>query len=137
MITLLRLSALLLGTVMTLAPIALLLFSHGSGQLPSGDRLFNLLAPLLVIGLAFGLGPLLIALPRLVAGQRNPGARLAAALLLLLSAGGLVLFGMGGVASLLPAVLGLVAESVLFAVFIWPARSFAAPASDQDSSPST
>ena len=40
-------------------------------------------------------------------------------------------------ASLLPAVLGLVAESVLFAVFIWPARSFAAPASDQDSSPST
>jgi hypothetical protein len=34
-------------------------------------------------------------------------------------------------------VLGLVAESVLFAVFIWPARSFAAPASDQDSSPST
>jgi hypothetical protein len=76
MITLLRLTALLLGTVMTLAPIALLLFSHGSGQLPSGDRLFNLLAPLLVIGLAFGLGPLLIALPRLVAGQRNPGARL-------------------------------------------------------------
>ena len=137
MITLLRLSALLLGTVMTLAPIALLLFSHGSGQLPSGDRLFNLLAPLLVIGLAFGLGPLLIALPRLVAGQRNPGARLAAALLLLVSAGGLVLFGMGGVASLLPAVLGLVAESVLFAVFIWSARSFAAPASDQDSSPST
>jgi len=41
------------------------------------------------------------------------------------------------VASLLPAVLGLVAESALFAVFIWPARSFAAPASDQDSSPST
>ena len=137
MITLLRLTALLLGTVMTLAPIALLLFSHGSGQLPSGDRLFNLLAPLLVIGLAFGLGPLLIALPRLVAGQRNPGARLAAALLLRVSAGGLVLFGMGGVASLLPAVLGLVAESVLFAVFIWPARSFAAPASDQDRSPST
>ena len=56
MITLLRLAALLLGTVMTLAPIALLLFSHGSGQLPSGDRLFNLLAPLLVIGLAFGWG---------------------------------------------------------------------------------
>jgi len=137
MITLLRLTALLLGTVMTLAPIALLLFSHGSGQLPSGDRLFNLLAPLLVIGLAFGLGPLLIALPRLVAGQRNPGARLAAALLLLVSAGGLVLFGMGGVASLLPAVLGLVAESALFAVLIWPPRFFAAPGTVQDSSPST
>ena len=83
MTALFRLLALLLGTAMTLAPAALLLFSHGSGQLPSGDRLFNLLAPLLVIGLAFGLGPLLIALPRLVAGQRNPGARLAAALLLL------------------------------------------------------
>jgi hypothetical protein len=134
MITLLRLTALLLGTVMTLAPIALLLFSHGSGQLPSGDRLFNLLAPLLVIGLAFGLGPLLIALPRLVAGQRNPGARLAAALLLLVSAGGLVLFGMGGVASLLPAVLGLVAEACCSPSS--SGRRAPSPASDQDSSPS-
>lgn len=136
MTALLRLLALLLGTAMTLAPAALLLFSHGSGQLPSGDRLFNLLAPLLVIGLAFGLGPLLIALPRLVAGQRNPGARLAAALLLLVSAGGLVLFGMGGMASLLPAVLGLLAEGLLFAVFVWPARSFSTPPGDQDNSPS-
>ena len=137
MIALLRLLALLLGTAMTVAPAALLLLSHGAGHLPSGGKLFDLFAPLLVIGLAFGLGPLLIALPRLVAGQRNPGARLAAALLLLVSAGGLVLFGMGGMASLLPAVLGLLAESVLFAVFVWPARSFAAPSSDQDSSPST
>ena len=136
MTALFRLLALLLGTAMTLAPAALLLFSHGSGQLPSGDRLFNLLAPLLVIGLAFGLGPLLIALPRLVAGQRNPGARLAAALLLLVSAGGLVLFGMGGMASLLPAVLGLLAEGLLFAIFVWPARSFNRPPGDQDNSPS-
>lgn len=138
MTTPLRLLALLLGSALTLAPAALLLLSHGTGQLPAARKLFDLLAPLLIIGLAFGLGPLLIALPRLVTGERHPAARLVAALLLLVSAGGLVLFGLGGLASLLPALLGLVAEGVLFAVFIWPARRFAVPvaAADQDQSPS-
>ncbi|MCG2575471.1 hypothetical protein LZ012_00520 [Dechloromonas sp. XY25] len=138
MMTLLRLLALLLGTALTLAPTVLLLLSHGTGQLPAGRKLFDLLAPLLVIGLAFGLGPLLLALPRLVAGDRTPAARLVAALLLLVSAGGLVLSGMGGLAGLLPAVLGLLAEGVLCAVFVWPARRFSAPlaAADQDQSPS-
>lgn len=138
MTTLLRLIALLLGSALTLAPAALLLLSHGMGQLPAARKLFDLLAPLLVIGLTFGLGPLLLAWPRLVAGGRNPAARLVAMLLLLVSAGGLVLFGLGGLASLLPALLGLAIEGVLFAAFIWPARRFAAPdmASDQDQSPS-
>lgn len=138
MIAPLRLLALLLGSALTLAPAALLLLSHGTGQLPAARKLFDLLAPLLVIGLAFGLGPLLIALPRLVAGERHPAARLVATLLLLVSAGGLVLFGLGGLASLLPALLGLLAEGVLFAVFIWPARRFAMPVAeaDQDQSPS-
>lgn len=138
MITLLRLIALLLGSALTLAPAALLLLSHGMGELPAMRKLFDLLAPLLVIGLAFGLGPLLIALPRLVAGARTPAARLVATLLLLVSAGGLVLFGLGGMASLLPALLGLLTEGVLFAVFVWPARRFPAPvaAAGQDQSPS-
>lgn len=132
MIALLRLTALLLGSALTLAPAALLLLSHGTGELPAARKLFDLLAPLLVIGLAFGLGPLLLALPRLVVGSRNPGARLIATLLLLVSAGGLVLFGLGGLASLLPAALGLLLEGVLCAVFVWPARRFAAPTSDGD-----
>ena len=138
MIALLRLLALLLGCALTLAPAALLLLSHGTGELPAAGKLFDLLAPLLVIGLAFGLGPLLLAPPRLVMGGRNPGARLVVALLLLVSAGGLVLFGLGGLASLLPALLGLLVEGVLFAVFVWPARRFAAPTAlaDQDQSPS-
>lgn len=138
MITLLRLAALILGSTMTLAPAALLLLSHGTGQLPASGKLFNLLAPLLVIGLAFGLGPLLFAVPKLVAGGRNPAARLVATLLLLVSAGGLVLFGLGGLASLMPALAGLAIEGVLFAVFVWPARRFPAlpEAADQDKSPS-
>lgn len=138
MTTLLRLAALLLGSAMTLAPAALLLLSHGTGQLPAAGKLFNLLAPLLVIGLAFGLGPLLLAVPKLVTGGRKPAARLVAALLLLVSAGGLVLFGLGGLASLLPALVGLAIEGVLFAVFVWPARRFPALAetADQDKSPS-
>lgn len=138
MITLLRLLALLLGCALTLAPAALLLLSHGTGELPATRKLFDLLAPLLVIGLAFGLGPLLIAHPRLVAGARPPAGRLVATLLLLVSASGLVLFGLGGLASLLPALLGLLLEGLLFAVFIWPARRFSAPAAaaGQDQSPS-
>lgn len=138
MIALLRLTALLLGSALTLAPAALLLLSHGTGELPSARKLFDLLAPLLVIGLAFGLGPLLLAFPRLVAGGRTPVARLVATLLLLVSVGGLVLFGLGGLASLLPAVLGLLVEGVLCAVFVWPARRFAKPATvaDQAQSPS-
>jgi hypothetical protein len=137
MIASLRLIALLLGSALTLAPAALLLLSHGTGNLPAAGKLFDLLAPLLIIGLAFGLGPLLCAMPGLVAGDSKPAGRLIAALLLLVSAGGLVLFGLGGLASLLPALLGLLAEGVLFTVFIWPARRFAAPAAaDQDQSPS-
>lgn len=138
MIALLRLIALFLGSALTLAPAALLLLSHGTGALPAPGKLFDLLAPLLVIGLAFGLGPLLLAWPRLVAGGRNPAARLVAMLLLLVSASGLVLFGLGGLAGLLPALLGLLAEGVLFAVFVWPARRFATPTAgtDQDQSPS-
>lgn len=134
-IPLLRLTALLLGSTLTLAPAALLLLAHGTGELPSAGKLVDLLAPLLIIGLAFGLGPLLIALPRLVSGGHKPAARLVATLLLLVSASGLVLFGLGGMASLLPALIGLLLEGVLFAVFIWPARRFAAVA-DQDQSPS-
>jgi len=138
MITLLRLVALALGGLLTLAPAALLLLSHGSGELPAAGKLLDLLPPLLVIGLAFGLGPLLIAVPQLVTGGRRPAARLAAALLLLVSVGGLVLFGLGGMASLLPALLGLAIEGVLCAVFVWPARGFPTlpEARDQDNSPS-
>lgn len=136
MIVSLRLLALFLGAALTLAPAALFLFSHGAGNLPQGEKLFNLLAPLLVIGLAFGLGPLLIALPRFVAGGQSPAGRLVAALLLLVSAGGLSLFGLGGMASLVPAILGLAVEIVLFAFFVWPARRFPVLPSDQDKSPS-
>ena len=125
MIVLLRLLALLLGTTLTLAPAGLLLFSHGGGNLPSGSKLFDLLAPLLVIGLAFGLGPLLLGFPRLVGSGTNPAIRLAVALLLLVSAGGMVLIALGGQASLILAVPGLLLEGVLFAVFIWPARRLA------------
>lgn len=130
MIALLRLLALLLGMALTLAPASLLIFSHGAGNLPGGSKLFDLLAPLLVIGLAFGLGPLLLALPRWVCGGKNPGARLAVTLLMLISAGGLVLLGLGGQASLLLAVPGLVLEGVLCAVFIWPASRFADASTD-------
>ena len=125
MIALLRLLALLLGTALTLAPAGLLLFSHGGGELPSGSKLFDLLAPLLVIGLAFGLGPLMLAFPKLVGRGTNPAIRLAVALLLLISAGGMVLIALGGAASLILAVPGLLLEGALFAVFIWPARRFA------------
>ena len=124
MIALLRLLALLLGSALTLAPAGLLLFSHGSGELPGGSKLFDLLAPLLVIGFAFGFGPLLCAMPGLVCGEKNPTARVAAAFLLLISGGGLVIFGLGGQANLILAAPGLLVELALFAVFVWPARRF-------------
>ena len=136
MIALLRLLALLLGTALTLAPAGLLLFSHGAGNLPSGSKLFDLLAPLLVIGLAFGLGPLLLSFPRLVGSGTNPAIRLAVALLLLISSGGMLLIALGGAASLILAVPGLLLEGALFAVFIWPARRFAEiPAASPEQTP--
>lgn len=139
MIPLLRLVALLLGLALTFAPAALLLFAHGMERLPPANRLFDLLAPLIIIGLAFGLGPLLVAWPQLVVGTRKPLARLVAGLLLLISVGGLAVFGAGGTASLWLAVFGLSIEMALFAVFVWPARRFAlreAPSAGQNNSPS-
>ena len=136
MIALLRLLALLLGTALTLTPAGLLLFSHGAGNLPSGSKLFDLLAPLLIIGLAFGLGPLLLGFPQLVGNGTNPAIRLAVALLLLISAGGMVLIALGGQASQTLAVPGLLLEGALFSVFIWPARRFAeAAAAEPEETP--
>ncbi|TBW13251.1 hypothetical protein E0E50_00575 [Azotobacter chroococcum subsp. isscasi] len=127
MITLLRLTSLLLGgALIVVPPYALLLFAHGLGEPHATHAFSTFLPPTLMIGLALGSGPLLVGLPGLATGARNPKARIVAGMLLAVSIAGFLAIGFDGYLTrvLTPAV--LLVEAVLFAFFVWPARHFSA-----------
>ncbi len=125
MLTALRLLSILLGLLLSAAPAVLALqFAHGAGEVPSGGRITDFVLPLLVLGLPFGLGPLLAGLPRTVCGSRTPVMRVVAGLLLAVSAGGLVIVGMGGSVMLWVSPIVCLLEAAIFAAFVWPAKRF-------------
>ncbi len=127
MITLLRLISLLLGGTLTVAPpYLLLLFASGLGEPHTSNAFATFLSPILMIGLALGTGPLLIGLPRLVAGAENPRVRLVAGALLIVSSAGFLAIGFDGYLTRVLTPTALLIEAVLFAFFIWPAWRFSA-----------
>ena len=127
MLTALRLLSILLGVLLSAAPAVLALqFAHGVGEAPSTGRMTDFVLPLLILGLPFGLGPLLAGLPRTVCGQRTPVMRVVVGLLLVVSAGGLVIIGMGGSVMVWVSPVVCLLEAAIFAAFIWPARTFRA-----------
>ncbi|MFC0710379.1 hypothetical protein [Azorhizophilus paspali] len=127
MTILLRLISLLLGCALIVVPPYLLrLFASSLGEHLEARTFSSFLAPTLTIGLALGSGPLLIGLPRLVAGSRTPGTRIIAGLLMLVSGAGFLTIGFDGYLTQVftPAV--LLIEAILFTFFIWPAWRFSA-----------
>lgn len=108
------------------APSYLILqFAYGVGEPPKAENYFVFFGPLLCLGLVFGLGLLLIGFPKLISGQRTPVSRVFAGVLLIVSAGGLLLVGVDGSMTRIVTPVFLLFEIVLFAVFVWPARPFA------------
>ncbi|XLZ69952.1 hypothetical protein ABT364_26030 [Massilia sp. SR12] len=125
MLNFLRLAALILGCTLTVAPLYLSLqFAYGVGQPPSGywDMLYYL--SLLLLGLPFGLGPLLISLPNTVAGPRTPVARTFAGGFLLVTIATLVFIGFEGYVTRIASPAIMLMEGALFVLFVWPARPF-------------
>lgn len=125
MLTVLRFISLALGCVLTMAPSFLALqFAYGVGEPPETESYFVFFGPLLVIGLLFGLGPLLIGLPKVVAGSKTPKARLLAGVLLAISIAGILLIGFSGSVTRITSPVILLIEAILFAIFIWPAKPY-------------
>lgn len=125
MLTVLRLISLALGCVLTVGPSFLALqFAYGVGEPPEAESYFVFFGPLLVVGLLFGLGPLLIGLPRIVAGPKTQKARLLAGVLLAISIAGILLIGFSGSVTRITSPALLFIEAILFAIFIWPAKPY-------------
>ncbi len=134
MLSLLRLISLLLGCAITIAPAFLTLaFAYGVGEPPETTVAFAFYLLPLVIGLIFGMGPLLIGFPKLVAGPEKPKMRVAAGTFLVISIAGLLMVGFGGSVTRVVTPIALLVEAALFAIFIWPAKHFPAnPAVNTD-----
>ena len=127
MLTLLRLILFVLGCAITVAPAYLILvFAYGVGEPPETTVAFAFYLLPLVIGLIFGMGPLMIGFPKLVAGPEKPRMRVAAGAFLSISIAGLLMVGFGGSVTRVVTPIALLVEAVLFAVFIWPAKYFPA-----------
>src|SRR5688572_19888642 len=130
MIALLRALSFIAGLALLAAPSFLLLqFAYGVGEPPESQAsaFFLLLLPV-CMGFILGGGLLLAGLPHLVLGPRRPTMRLVAGLLMVTSAGVVVLFGgfSGSVTKIAtPAVLLL--NALAFLAFVWPARAFTMP----------
>lgn len=136
MLTSIRLVAILLGFALIAAPSYLgLMFAYGVGEPPELGSYLLFFGPLFIIGLVLGLGPLLIGLPRVVAGSVTPKARVAAGLLLSVSAALIAFLGMGGSVTRVVSPVILLLEFVMFVVFVWPAKPFSANPSLQGDAP--
>lgn len=125
MLNLLRLAALVLGCALTVTPLYLALqYAYGIGEPPRGywDMLYYF--SLLLLGLPFGLGPLLISFPNTVAGARTPVARTVAGAFLLFTIVTLVFIGFGGYVTRIASPAIMLMEGALFILFVWPARPF-------------
>lgn len=126
MIAVLRFLSFATGIALVAAPsYLLLLFAHGVGKAPaSSETLLFLLAPF-TVGLVLGGGLLLVGLPGVVAGPSTPNGQLAAGALMVLSASLLAfVVGFSGSVTRFTTPVFLLAELVIFLVFIWPAKSF-------------
>lgn len=127
MLTLLRFVSFLLGCAITVAPTYLTLaFAYGVGEPPETAVAFAFYLLPLAIGLIFGIGPLMIGCPKLVAGPQKPRMRVAAGTFLAISIAGVLMLGFGGSVTRVVTPIALLVEAVLFAVFIWPAKNFPA-----------
>ena len=127
MLTLLRLISFVLGCAITVAPAFLTLaFACGVEEPPESTVAFGFYLLPLAIGLIFGMGPLLIGFPKLVAGPTRPKMRLTAGAFLAISIAGLLWVGFGGSVTRVVTPVALLFEVALFAVFIWPAKHFPA-----------
>ena len=125
MLNFLRLVALVLGCTLTVAPLFLALkFAYGVGEPPNGHWDMLYFSMFLLLGLPFGLGPLMISLPNTVAGPQTPVARLFAGGFLLVTIATLLLIGFDGTVTRIVSPAILLLEAALFALFIWPARPF-------------
>ena len=134
MLPLFRLISFLLGCAITLAPAFLaLVIAYGVGEPPETTVAFAFYLMPLGIGLIFGLGPLLIGFPELVAGPKKPRMRIAAGAFLAISIVGLLMVGFDGSVTRVTTPTALLIEAALFGVFIWPAKHFSAnPAVNTD-----
>ncbi len=127
MLTLLRLISLLLGCVIIAAPAFLTIaFAYSVGEPPETTVAFAFYLLPLFIGLFFGMGPLLIGFPKLVAGSEKPRMRVVAGAFLVISIAGLLMVGFGGSVTRVVTPIALLVEAVLFVVFVWPAKHFLA-----------
>ncbi|WP_296592937.1 hypothetical protein [Methylophaga sp.] len=134
MLSLLRLVSLLLGCAITVAPSFLALaFAYGAWEPPETTVAFTFNLLPLFVGLIFGMGPLLIGIPKLVAGPEKPKVRVAAGTFVVISVAGLLIIGFDGSVTRDLTPIALLVEAALFAVFIWPAKHFPAnPAVNTD-----
>jgi hypothetical protein len=127
MLTLFRLISFVLGCILIVAPAFLVLaFAYGVGEPPETIDAFAFYLLPLVIGLIFGMGPLLIGFPKLVAGPNKPKMRVAAGAFLVISFAGLLMVGFSGSVTQVVTPAALLVEVALFAIFIWPAKHFSA-----------
>ena len=125
MLPLLRLISFVLGSAITLAPAFLALaFAYGVGEPPETTLAFAFYLLPLGIGLIFGIGPLLIGFPKLVAGPEKPRMRVAAGAFLAISIVGLLRVGFDGSVTRVTTPIALLIEAALFGVFIWPLNIF-------------
>jgi hypothetical protein len=124
----LRQASLLTGVVLTtLPPFIIFFMAAGFGDLDGVDSILRLLFWPTLIGMAFGVGPVLVGMPELVAGARRPQLRLLACFAMLVSlasAGFAFLKTYDDNVGLLMAV-ALAIEIAAFSAFIWPARRYA------------
>lgn len=127
MLIFLRFFSFLLGGALVGAPAFLALaFAYGVGEPPETAGAFAFYLMPLAVGLIFGLGPLFVGFPSLVAGPKTPNMRVTAGALLAISMAGLLIVGFGGSVTRVAVPIALLFEVALFAVFIWPAKHFAA-----------
>jgi hypothetical protein len=125
MITTLRILSLLLGCILTLAPSYLVLtFAWSVGEPPDPARYLSFFLPTLAMGLAIGAGPLLVGIPGIVVGKKNPKLRILATVLLGVPALFFVFLGVEGSVTRIVTPIILLLEAVLFSVFVWPAKRF-------------
>lgn len=122
----LRLISFIVGSMLTLAPLLLLLsFSYGVGEPPSSDtkglRYFAL--PLLA-GAALGGGLLLVGMPNLVIGPIRPVFRNIAAIMLVVSAVAIFSIGFSGSVTAIVVPLVLLVNATAFFYFVYPAKRF-------------
>ena len=122
----LRITSLVAGGLLTLAPMYLLLsFSYAVGEPPSAEaKGLKYFALPLLAGAGLGGGLLLVGLPNLVVGSLRPTSRNVAAFLLVISAWTIFYVGFEGTFTRVVGPAVLLLNAVAFLYFVYPAKRF-------------